>query len=71
MNDLLRSTNYWQEDKGLSEGYVSRVSQEVHQQTISIGLTYMFGQYQHVKYRRVGNTDESSRLGGGGGVGGK
>ena len=71
VNDLLRSTNYWQEDKGLSEGYVSRVSQEVHQQTISIGLTYMFGQYQHVKYRRVGNTDESSRLGGGGGVGGK
>lgn len=71
VNDLLRSTNFWQEDKGLAEGYISRISQEVHQQNISIGLTYMFGQYQHVKYRRVGNTDESSRLGGGGGVGSK
>lgn len=69
VNDLLRSTTFWQEDKGLAEGYASRVSQEAHQQNISIGLTYMFGQYQRVKYRRVGNTDESSRLGGGGGVG--
>lgn len=71
VNDLLRSTTFWQEDKGLAEGYISRIRQEVHQQTISIGLTYMFGQYQHVKYRRVGNTDESSRLGGAAGVGGK
>lgn len=71
VNDLLRSTVFQQEDKGLAEGYVSRIRQETHQQNISIGLTYLFGQYQHVKYRRVGNTDESSRLGGGGGVGGK
>lgn len=71
VNDLLRSTRYWQEDRGLAEGCVSYVKQDVYQQSISLGLTYMFGQYQHVKYRRVGNTDESSRLGGGGGVGGK
>lgn len=69
VNDLLRSTRFRQEDKGLDEGYKNYIQQEVHQQNINIGLTYMFGQYQHVKYRRVGNTDESARLGGGGGVG--
>lgn len=71
VNDLLRSAYYKQEDKGLADGFVSRVSQEMHQQNISIGLTYMFGQYQRIKYRRVGNTDESSRLGGGRSVGSK
>lgn len=71
VNDLLRSTKSWQEDRGLAEGYASHVSQEVHQQSINIGLTYMFGKQQWHKRRNVGQTDEASRLGGGAGVGSK
>ncbi len=69
VNDLLRTSKFGQEDKGVGEGYVSRVSQEVYQQNISIGITYMFGQQQHHKWRKVGQSDESSRLGSSGGVG--
>ncbi len=69
VNDLLRSTRFMQEDTGLAEGYISRINQKVHQQSINLGLTYMFGQHQWHKWRNVGNSDEASRLGGGAGVG--
>lgn len=71
VNDLLRSSRFVQTDKGLAEGYVSRIDQKMHQQSISLGLTYMFGQQQWHKYRKVGQSDEASRLGGGAAVGSK
>ncbi len=69
VRDLLRSTHFTQTDTGLAEGCFSQINQTVYAQSISIGVTWMFGQQQWGKYRRVGQNDEDSRLGGGGGVG--
>ena len=72
VNDILRSTNFTEESLGLAEGYSSSMDVTMlGSQRVSIGISYMFGQFQYHKYRRVGESDESSRLGGNSGFGGK
>ena len=69
VQDLLRSLCFQNDDMGQKEGYRSWYKNTVRQQRVMFSLTWMFGQYQQHKNRKVGNLDESSRLGGGGGVG--
>ncbi len=69
VQDLLRSLCFQNDDMGQKEGYHSWYKNTVRQQRVMFSLTWMFGQYQQHKNRKVGNLDESSRLGGGGGVG--
>ncbi len=69
VKDLFRSSRFTQEYKGLGEGYSSVIFQDVCQQSVNIGITYLFGQQQKIKRRRVGQSDESSRLGSSSGVG--
>lgn len=69
VQDLLRSLSFRSDDMGQKEGYRSWYKNTVRQQRVMFSLTWMFGQYQQHKNRKVGNLDESSRLGGGGGVG--
>ena len=59
VQDLLRSLSFHNEDMGQEPG--------IRQQRVMLSLTWMFGQYQQHKNRKVGDLDESSRLGGGGG----
>ena len=68
VQDLLRSLCFQNDDMGQKEGYRSWYKNTVRQQRVMFSLTWMFGQYQQHKNRKVGNLDESSRLGGGGGV---
>ena len=49
--------------------YGSYTASDYRNQKVMFSLTWMFGQQQYVKHRNVGNLDESSRLGSGGGVG--
>ena len=67
VQDLLRSLCFQNDDMGQKEGYHSWYKNTVRQQRVMFSLTWMFGQYQQHKNRKVGNLDESSRLGGGGG----
>ena len=69
VQDLLRSLSYCNEDLGQEPGNNSWYKNTVRQQRVIFSLTWMFGQYQQHKHRKVGSLDESSRLGGGGGVG--
>ncbi len=69
VQDLLRSMHGSNESLGLAEGNRSYTRQEYRNQRVTVSLTWMFGQQQYVKHRKVGDLDESSRLGGGGGVG--
>lgn len=69
VQDLLRSLSFQNEDLGQEPGNNSWYKNTVRQQRVMFSLTWMFGQYQQHKNRKVGNLDESSRLGGGGGVG--
>jgi len=55
----------------MPEGYASNVYQTGKQHCVGVGLTYMFGQAQQRKWRKVGNVDEADRLGSGGGQMGK
>ena len=55
-------------DMGLMAGYKSWFVNTVRDQRVTLSVTWMFGQHQQHKYRKVGDMDESSRLGGGGGV---
>lgn len=72
VNDILRSSNYTEQGLGLPEGYSSLLDVTMlGSQRVSIGISYMFGQFQYHKYRKVGEQDESSRLGGNSGYGGK
>ncbi len=64
--DLARSLDDEVLDMGQKEGYVSWYKNAVRQQRVSLSITWMFGQYQHYKQRKVGNLDELNRLGGGG-----
>ena len=68
VQDLARSMSFLNESKGLAEGYSSWYKNTVRQQRVMLSVTWMFGQYQQHKQRKVGNLDESNRLGGGGGV---
>lgn len=69
VQDLLRSLSFHNEDMGLEPGNYSWYKNTIRQQRVMFSLTWMFGQYQQYKHRKVGELDESSRLGGGGGVG--
>jgi hypothetical protein len=53
---------------GQQPGYTSWYQQTVRQQRVMFSITWLFGRQQQHKYRRVGELDESSRLGGGEGV---
>ena len=69
VQDLLRSLSFQSDDLGQQPGYRSWYKNTVRQQRVMLSVTWMFGQQQRTKYRKVGDLDESSRLGGGGGVG--
>ena len=69
VQDLLRSLSFNNEDMGQEPGNRSWYKNTIRQQRVMFSLTWMFGQYQQHKNRKVGDIDESSRLGGGGGVG--
>ena len=68
VQDLLRSLSFHNEDMGQEPGNSSWYKNTIRQQRVMFSLTWMFGQYQQHKNRKVGDLDESSRLGGGGGV---
>ena len=67
VQDLARSLRFASSDMGQQPGYSSWYCQTVRQQRVMLSITWMFGQQQQHKYRKVGELDESSRLGGGGG----
>ena len=68
VQDLARSCVFRSDDMGQQEGYTSWSQNTVRQQRVTFSLTWMFGQYQQHKNRKVGDMDELNRLGGGGGV---
>ena len=68
IQDLARSLSFSTEDMSQGVGYHSWYKNTVRQQRVMLSLTWMFGQYQQHKYRKVGDMDELNRLGGGGGV---
>ncbi|MBQ2541375.1 MAG: TonB-dependent receptor [Paludibacteraceae bacterium] len=68
VQDLARSLSFSTSSEGLAPGYVSWYKNIVRQQRVMFSLTWMFGQYQQHKQRKVGDMDELNRLGGGGGV---
>lgn len=68
IQDLARSMSFENESKGLTEGDSSWYKNTVRQQRVMFSITWMFGQYQQHKQRKVGDMDEANRLGGGGGV---
>ena len=66
VQDLMRSMCLETTEMGLQSGYSSWYRNVVRQQRVSLSITWMFGQYQQHKQRKVGNMDELNRLGGGG-----
>ena len=68
VQDLARSLSFHEEDLGQAPGYSSWSKNTIRQQRVMLSVTWMFGQYQQHKYRKVGDLDELNRLGGGGGV---
>ncbi len=71
VQDLARSMSFHNEDKGMADGYSSWYKNTIRQQRVVLSMTWMFGQYQQHKNRKVGNMDELGRLGGGGVSAGK
>ena len=67
VQDLARSLSFSNTDMAQQEGYASWYKNTVRQQRVMFSLTWMFGQYQQHKQRKVGDMDELNRLGGGGG----
>ena len=68
VQDLARSLSFNTRTEGLEEGTVSWYKNTVRAQKVVFSMTWMFGQYQQHKNRKVGDMDELNRLGGGGGV---
>ena len=68
VQDLARSLSFTNTDESMESGYKSWYKNTVRQQRVMFSLTWMFGQYQQHKNRKVGDLDELNRLGGGGGV---
>lgn len=64
--DLLRSVHDRSDSFGMAEGNSSYYYDNTRYQNVSMSLTWMFGQQQYMKRRKVGDMDEASRLGGGG-----
>lgn len=69
LRDALRSNNYITETKGLAEGEFSGINNKNYTQSVVLSVIYNFGKQQWVKRRKVGDMEETSRLGGGSGVG--
>ena len=69
VQDLARSMRFTNTDMGQMPGYKSWYNNTVRQQRVMLSITWMFGQHQQHKNRKVGDMDELNRLGGGGGVG--
>ena len=68
VQDLARTMSFTSNSMGLAEGYEGWYRNTVRSQRVMLSLTWMFGQYQQHKNRKVGDMDELNRLGGGGGV---
>ena len=68
VQDLARSMRFTTTDMGQQPGYTSWYRQTVRQQRVMFSITWLFGRQQQHKHRRVGELDESSRLGGGEGM---
>ena len=68
VQDLARSLSFENTDMGQEDGYESRYRNTIRSQKVIFSLTWMFGQFQQHKQRKVGDMDELGRLGGGGGV---
>ena len=68
IQDLARSMSFENREMGYQPGYESWYRNTVRAQKVVLSVTWMFGQYQQHKQRKVGNMDELDRLGGGGGV---
>ena len=68
IQDLARSLSLVDKSEGMAPGYESWYGNYIRQQRVMFSITWMFGQYQQHKNRKVGNMDELNRLGGGGGV---
>ena len=68
IQDLARSMSFVSTNEGMQEGCSSWYRNTVRSQRVMLSVTWMFGQYQQHKNRKVGNMDELGRLGGGGGV---
>jgi hypothetical protein len=66
VQDLARSMRFESNNEGLAPGYESWYRNTVRSQRVMFSLTWMFGQYQQHKNRKVGDMDELNRLGGGG-----
>lgn len=72
VSDILRSAYTVNETiLGLGEGYYANVYANLNMQRVTIGVTWLFGQQQMQKHRKVGVSDEASRLGSSGGIGSK
>ena len=68
VQDLARSLSFENTDMGQQPGYSSWYRNTIRAQKVMLSVTWMFGQYQQHKQRKVGDMDELNRLGGGGGV---
>ncbi len=68
IQDLARSLCFMEKSEGMAPGYESWYKNTIRQQRVALSVTWMFGQYQQHKNRKVGDLDELNRLGGGGGV---
>jgi hypothetical protein len=68
VQDLARSMYFENTDMAQQPGYASWYKNTVRSQRVMFSLTWMFGQYQQHKQRKVGDMDELNRLGSGGGV---
>ena len=66
VQDLARSLSFTSESKDLGPGYESWYKNTVRSQRVMLSVTWMFGQYQQHKNRKVGSLDELNRLGSGG-----
>lgn len=68
VQDLARSLSFETHNQGMEPGYESWYKNTVRAQKVMVSVTWMFGQYQQHKQRKVGDMDELNRLGGGGGM---
>ncbi|MBR4432182.1 MAG: outer membrane beta-barrel protein [Paludibacteraceae bacterium] len=68
IQDLARTMAFETHNNGLEPGYESWYKNTIRSQKVMFSLTWMFGQFQQHKQRKVGDLDETNRLGGGGGV---
>ena len=67
VQDLARSLSFSNTDMAQQPGYAGWYKNTVRAQRVMASITWMFGQYQQHKQRKVGDMDELNRIGGGGG----